>query len=162
MHILVELEGVLRGVYKQDPIPEGVLMTGALSAYNQISFITDMSFNDATRWLNENKIVDFDNVIGSEASLAGEVLKQRQIKHARSKGPIGLFITSNPELWAFAFSMGIPCVMFGVPKYLAPEFRPDAPKNRRSWSEIEKSVKQQNELMTEEARQIRTESVRFE
>jgi len=161
VYIVVELEGVLQGEFKQDPIATGTLMVGALSAYNQITFITDMSRDDAEKWFNEHKVVDFDHIIGKEVTLAGENLKQRQLNLARAKAGIGLFITSNPALWAYAFDQGIPSVMFGVPSYLRPEFRPDAPKKLRSWSQIEESVRRQNEMMTKDARLIRTETIRF-
>lgn len=162
MHIVVELEGVLQGVHKKDPIATGTLMVGALSAYNQLTFISDMHKTDAERWINEHKIVDFDNLLGNEVALVGEDLKQRQLTMARAKSGVGLFITSNPSLWAFAFDQGIPSIMFGVPSYLRPEFRPDAPKRLRSWNEIEETVKRQNEKMTKDARINRTETVRFE
>jgi hypothetical protein len=162
VHIVVELEGVLQGAYKKDPIATGTLMVGALSAYNQLTFISDMHKNDAERWINEHKIVDFDNLLGKEVALVGEDLKERQLTMARANGGVGLFITSNPALWAFAFDQGIPSVMFGVPSYLRPEFRPDAPKRMRSWDEIEEAVKRQNEAMTKDARIHRTETVRFE
>ena len=162
MHIVVELEGVIQGAYKLDPIPTGTMAVGALSAYNQITFITDMHKDEAERWINENKVVDFDLIIGKEVTLVGENLKERQLTMARSKAGIGLFITSNPSLWAFAFEQGIPSIMFGVPSYLRPEFRPDAPKRVRSWGDIEEAVKRQNEMMTKDARLIRTETVRFE
>jgi hypothetical protein len=138
------------------------MAVGALSAYNQITFITDMHKDEAERWINENKVVDFDLIIGKEVTLVGENLKERQLTMARSKAGIGLFITSNPSLWAFAFEQGIPSIMFGVPSYLRPEFRPDAPKRVRSWGDIEEAVKRQNEMMTKDARLIRTETVRFE
>lgn len=162
MKIVVELDGVLRGFRNDEPIAAGILMTGALSAYNQIIFITELPPAGATKWLDENKIVDFDLVIDNSVALEGEVLKERQLKFARSKGPIDLFITSNPSLWAFAFDQGIPSIMFGVPSYLRPEFRPDAPRSVRAWSDIEEAVTKQNALRTQDARLIRTETVRFE
>lgn len=162
MHIIVELEGVLKGAVKQDPIAEGVLITGALSAFNQITFITEDSFQNAERWLNENKVVDFDNIVDRSVGLDGENLKERQLRHMRSKGKIGLFITSNPELWKYAFDMGIPVILFGLSQYLKTEHRPDVASARKSWSEIEDAVKKQNQIRTQEARQVRTETVRFE
>lgn len=161
MHLVVELEGVIQGPQNLTPIAEGVLMVGALSAYNQITFITEMTNAHVNSWLNENKVVDFDNVIDSSVALEGEDLKKRQLQLARANGGVGLFITSNPALWAFAFDMGIPSVMFGVPSYLRAEFRPDAPKNRRSWTEIEESIRKQNEARTKDARLIRSEGVTF-
>lgn len=162
MHIVVELDGVLRGNRNDEPIAQGILVVGALSAYNQISFITELSATEAEQWINQNKVVDFDNLIDSSVGLEGEDLKQRQLKVARSKGNVDLFITSNPALWAFAFDQGIPSLMFGVPSYLRAEFRPDAPKKVRSWSQIEEAISKQNELRTKDKRLIRTETVRFE
>lgn len=161
MNILVDLDGVLRGHRNDEPVSTGILVVGALSAYNQITFITELSTARVNQWLNENKVVDFDNVIDSSVHLEGEVLKQRQILLARARGPIELFITSNPSLWAFAFEQGIPSIMFGVPGYLRAEFRPDAPKAVRAWDDIVEAVSKQNELMTKDKRLIRTETVRF-
>jgi len=162
MHIVVELDGVLRGHRNDEPIPQGILITGALSAYNQITFITDLNPAQATQWINQNKVVDFDNVIDSSVHLEGETLKERQLKLARAKGAIDLFITSNPTLWAFAFEQGIPAMMFGIPSYLRPEFRPDAPKRLRAWDDIANEIAKQNELRTKDARITRTETTRFE
>lgn len=162
MHIVVELEGVLLGAQKQDPISTGAKMVGALSAYNQITLLTDMSTEECERWLNENKIVDFDNIIDKSVRLPNEDLKERQLTVARAKGGVELLITSSPKLWAFGFDMGIPSVMFGVPSYVRPEFRPDAPKKVRAWDEIETAIRRQNEERTKDARLIRTETVRFE
>ena len=161
MYIVVELDGVLRGSRNDEPIAQGIQVTGALSAYNQITFITELSSLEANQWINQNKIVDFDNLLTSDVSLEGENLKERQLKLARAKAPVDLFITANPSLWAFAFDQGIPSMMFGVPSYLRPEFRPDAPRRVRAWNDIEASVKKQAELMTKDARLTRSEGVRF-
>jgi hypothetical protein len=161
MHIVIDLDGVLRGYRNDEPIPQGILITGALSAYNKISFITDLSPNHAQQWINQNKIVDYDNMIDASVGIDGDPLKPRQLKLARAKSVVDLFITSDPALWAVAFDLGIPSLMFGVPGYLRPEFRPDAPKSVRSWDDIAASVAKQNEMMTKDRRIIRTETVRF-
>ena len=162
MHIVVELDGVLRGHRNDEPILAGVQMVGALSAWNKITFITEMSGPEAEQWANINKIFEYDNMIDSSIALVGEDLKQRQLKMARANGSVELFITGDPKLWAFAFDMGIPSVMFGVPSYTRPEFRPDAPKKIRSWNEIEAAVKKQHALRTKDAGINRVEGVRFE
>lgn len=161
MHIVVDLDGVLRGHRNDEPIAVGILVVGALSAYNQITFITELSEARVTQWLNENKVVDFDRVIDSSVHLEGEVLKERQIRHARSRGAVDMFITSDPSLWAFAFDQGIPSIMLGVPSYLRAEFRPDAPKAIRAWDDIVDAVAKQNALRTQDKRLVRTETVRF-
>lgn len=161
MHILVELDGVLRG-QRDEPIPQGIIMVAQLAAYNQITFMTELTMAEITQWINVNKIVDYDNLLDSSIALVDEDLAQRQIKAARAKGNVDLFITSNPSNWAFAFDLGIPSMMFGVPSYVRPEFRPDAPKRVRAWTEIEDAVKKQNELRTKDARIGRSDGVRFE
>lgn len=161
MQILVELDGVMRD-QNDGLIGTGVLMYGTLTAYNRMTIMSSLPKDKAETWLNQNKIVDFDHLIDSSVHLEGENLQERQIKHARSLGGIDLFITSNPKLWAFAFDMGIPSVMFGVPSYLRPEFRPDAPKRVRAWTDIEEAVNKQNELRTKDVRLARTEGFNFE
>ena len=42
MQILVDLDGVLKG-QNDEPIATGVLMVGALSSFNQITFISSES-----------------------------------------------------------------------------------------------------------------------
>jgi len=161
MQLLIDIQGVLKGP-SDEPIPTGILMVGTLSVYNRLTFISPMTEAETNQWLNMNKIVDFDRVIDSSYHLEGENLTERQIKVARARGPVDLFITNNPKMWAFAFDMGIPSVMFGVPNYTRPEFRPDAPKRVRSWDDIEQAIHKQNILRTEDARLTRTESLNFE
>lgn len=161
MHIVVELEGVLRG-QKDEPVSTGIIFVAQIAAFNQLTFITSLSKAEAEQWINVNKIVDYDNLLDSSASLVGEPLGHRQIKMARATGNVDLFITNNPEMWAHAFDQGIPSMMFGVPAYTRPEFRPDAPKKVRAWTEIEAAVAKQNELRTIDKRLTRSEGVRFE
>ena len=161
MHILVEIEGVLRGD-RDEPISQGIILVAQLAAYNQITFITEMNKAQAEQWINVNKVVDYDALYDSSADLVGEPLIERQIKLARSKGNLDLLITNNPSVWAFAFDQGITPMMFAVPSYTRPEFRPDAPKRVRAWNDIEEAITKQNELRTQDARMKRGEGVRFE
>ena len=161
MQILVELEGVLRG-QKDEPIPAGIIITAQLAAHNQIVFMTELSEAEAVQWINVNKIVDYDMLIDSSLSLVDEPLKHRQLRYARARGNVDLLITNDPSFWAFAFEQGVPAIMFGVPSYTRPEFRPDAPKKVRAWSDIEAAIAKQNELRTTDKRLTRSEGVRFE
>ena len=162
MHIVVDIDGVLKGHKNDEPILPGIQMVGALTSWNKVTFITEMTAAEAEQWININKIFEYDNMIDSSVGLVEEDLKERQLKLARARGTVELFITSNPKLWAFAFNQGIPAVMFGIPSYLRPEFRPDAPKRVRAWNEIENAVKKQNELRTKDSRLKRGEGIRFE
>lgn len=162
MQILVELDGVLRNT-DDAPIPVGQIMVGTLSAFHKITVLSPMSTQGTKYWLDINKIVDIDDILDSSVGLTDEHLTERQIKLARSRGAIDLFITGNPSMWAFAFEMGIPALMLGQPSYLRPEFRPDAPKKLRAWNDIEDSVRKENIRRTQDARLTRTdEGVRFD
>jgi len=160
MKILVELDGVLRDRNDQ-PIATGVLMVSTLIVYNQITFISSLSRERTEAWLDMHKIINYDDIIDATASLVTEELPQRQINVARATGAVDLFITANPKLWVYSFNLGIPSVMFGVPSYLRPEFRPDAPKRMRSWLEIEDAIEKQNTARAQDARLSRTESLNF-
>lgn len=162
MQILVELDGVLRNQQDDKPIITGVLLHASLAAHNRMTIMTDMSEANAIRWMDANKVVDYDTIIDASSILLDEHPQERQIKVARSQGGIDLFITNNPSLWAFAFEMGIPSVMFGVPSYTRPEFRPDAPKKVRAWDDITEAVAKQNALRTQDARLTKHEGFRFE
>jgi hypothetical protein len=161
MQILVDLNGVLRGD-KDQPISTGIIMVGSLSAWNRITLMSSLTAQQTQQWLDVNKVVDFDRILDSSVGLVDENLGERQINFARSAGAVELFITNDPKLWAYAFDQGIPSVMFGVPSYTRPEFRPDAPKKMRSWDDIEKAIEEQNVLRTNDARLLRTESINFE
>jgi hypothetical protein len=161
MHILVELDGVIRT--KDDGIiSTGVLMYSMLTAYNRMTVMSSSTEEETLRFLNVNKIVDVDNIVDSSVALEGEDLAERQINFARSRGSIDLFITSNPKLWVYAFDQGITSIMFGVPSYIRPEFRPDAPKKVRSWDSIQEAVDRQNEARVKDLRLTRTNDVSFE
>ena len=161
MHILVDLDGVLKGTNDQ-PIAPGVIMVGSLSAWNNIILMSSESMSMTKNWLDVNKIVDFDKIVDNSVGLVDQELGHRQINHVRAAGPIDLFITNSPKLWAYAFEQGIPSVMFGVPSYTRPEFRPDAPKKVRAWNEVERAIEEQNALRTKDARLSRTEALNFE
>jgi len=162
MHIIVDLDGVLREPRNDTPIAQAIQVVGALSAWNQISLITEMSRPAAEQWLNQNKVVDFDHVYDGSYYLEGDVLKFRQLKAARAKGRVDMVITTDPKLWVYAFEQGIPAMMFGMPDYLRAEFRPDAPKAVRAWDDIVSAIEKQNEMRTKDARITRTETFRFE
>jgi hypothetical protein len=161
MQILVELDGVLRN-QEDAPISTGVLMYQTLTVYNRMTVMSSMSKPEVERWLNVNKIVDYDLIIDGSANLVGDDLKQRQINIARASTGVELFITADPTAWVFAFNQGIPCAMFGTPAYQRVEFRPDAPKKMRSWDSIVEAVEKQNELKTKDVRLLRTEGLNFE
>jgi hypothetical protein len=161
MNIVVDLDGVLKSD-KDQPIRAGVILVGSLSSWNKITYLSSMSTDETKYWLDINKIVDFDRIVDKTVGLVDENLGERQFNYARSLGLVEMYVTNNPSMWAYAFDQGIPAVMFGVPSYTRPEFRPDAPKRVRAWTDIEEAIEKQNVLRTQDARLSRTEALNFE
>jgi len=161
VYILVELDTVLKN--QQDkPIPTGVILASTLTAYNRVMYMTGSTEEDAIRWLDTHKIVDFDRIIDKSVGLVDVPLGHRQLTFARAQGRLELFITGDPALWVYAFEQGIPSVLFGHPDYSRAEFRPDAPKRVRTWDEVQVAIDKQNTLRTKDMRLSRTESLNFE
>lgn len=162
MQIVVELEGVLKSAMSDEPIRTGALMHASLAAHNRVTLITQSTEDKVIGWMNENKIVDYDIIIDSTVRLPDQDLFERQFNLARSRSGIELLITNNPDHWRYAFELGVSAVMFGNSSYTKPEHRPDAPKAVRAWSQIEEAVAKQNALRTEQAREMNSESIRFQ
>jgi hypothetical protein len=158
--ILVELDGVLRHT-DDSPISTGIILSGTLSVYNRISYLVSETETVAKHWLDSNGVVDYDNIIDTSVSLHGEDLKQRQLNVAKTKGLAEMVITSDPNLWKYAFELGIPVVLFANPEYTRPEFRPDAPKTVRAWNQVEEAIKKQQILRTQDVRQQRAEQLNY-
>lgn len=137
-------------------------MYSTLTAYNRMTILSEEDEAATMYWLNSNKVVDVDNVIDNSIALEDEELVERQINMARARGNIDLFITSNPKHWVYAFNLGISSVMFAMPAYLRPEFRPDAPKRKRSWDDIQQAIDKQNEARVKDIRLTRTDDINFE
>ena len=113
-------------------------------------------------WLDSNKIIDYDNLIDDSVSLPDEDLKQRQLKVARAKGLADMVVTSDPALWSYAFEQGIPVILFAVPAYTRPEYRPDAPKAMRSWDSITEALTKQAVMLSQDARISKLEELNYE
>ncbi|CAB5219012.1 hypothetical protein UFOVP221_16 [uncultured Caudovirales phage] len=137
-------------------------MASTLTAYNRLTYMTSSTEEEAIRWLDTHKIVDFDSIIDKSVDLIDVPLGQRQLTFARAQGRVELFITGDPKMWVYAFEQGIPSVLFGHPDYSRAEFRPDAPKRVRSWDDIQEAIDKQNTIRTQDLRLTRTESLNFE
>jgi hypothetical protein len=140
MRILVTLEGVLqRG---NNPIVEGARLLQGLKPFNELIILTADSAESANRWLAENRYSPLvDELIDNKQGLHGEDLTRRQITLQRTQKPVDALVTADPSLAAWAFDQGIVVYLFAHPGVSRPEWRPDAPKKVRAWTDIEESIK---------------------
>lgn len=152
MNILVALEGILSS-HDKKPNRTGVMLYYYLIPHSRVAIYTEWSKRDAENWLAVNGIIDYAELIDSSSGLHGDDLSQRQITIARSRQPIDLLWTANPELAAWAFEKGIPSLVFAHPDSIAIPHRP----GMKAWSTIEESITKRNIQRSLDARKEQAE-----
>lgn len=115
---------------------------------NRVAIFTSWDRRDAENWLMVNGILDYAELIDSSAGLLGDDLSQRQITVARSRQPIELLLTANPELAAWAFESGVPSLVFAHPDSIAIPHRP----GMKAWGTIEDAITKRNVKRSIDAR----------
>jgi hypothetical protein len=145
------LDGVFRNTLNS-PIYEGIALYKALKEDNKIVILCDKK-DEGERWLRENNIIKFDDIITAEFP-GGSNKKLRQVEYVRSQGPITFVVTDDTELAKDLLEQGIFTILFLHPRYLRPEFRPDGRQGIRSWKSIEDELDMQSELYSQDPRVI--------
>lgn len=139
MNILFAIDGVLKGD-KESTIRDGLVLYHALRANNQVTLLSNESYQDADRWLRINGLQDFDVLMGNEIELPGETVREAQIRVAKARGPVAMLVDPDPAVIATVYEHGIIGLLFVAPEFAAPQYRPDAPRKFRSWTDIEQAV----------------------
>ena len=140
LRILVQLDGVLRR--GDQPIPEAVRLILSLTEGTEIVVLSDESEEATRHWLGETRLLPLvDTIMDNSVKVFEEDLTRRQITLQRSQRAIDMVITADPDLAAWCFDKGMLTFVFLHPGVHRPEWRPDAPKKVRAWSEIEGAVK---------------------
>lgn len=99
----------------------------------------------------------------SQPNLLLDMERTEAITAVRALGyDLEYFVDADPSGAAQAMSIGQTALLFASPSYARPEFRPDAPKELRKWSDIEEeAVRQRSLLATDERREIDPSLARF-
>ena len=148
MNVLVFLDGVLKN-NSNAPILQGVALYRSLQAQRRTLILCDE--RELTEvWLRENKIVRIDDLLCMEDFDFDDPFSL--VEYCRSKGTVELVVTADPELATTILDSGIPTLLFLSPKYIRPEFRPDAPRGAKAWADLTASLDKQDELYREDPR----------
>ena len=116
----------------------------ALKQGHRIVLLTDDTYDEAMQWLRLHGLhKDLDGVVDTGATLAGEVLRHRQIALTRAHGRVDMVVDPDPHVIAWAFEQGMTGVLFAHPLAAAPQLRPDLPRPLRRWDEIERAITEQ-------------------
>lgn len=146
------LDGVLRKD-KTAPIRQGLLVYKALIEKQRIIVVCEDK-SDAERWFKENRLA---NKIDDIIPLDDVNDPMRTIDKIRSKGHINMVITSNLDLSVQLLEQGITALLFVEPKYIRPEFRPDARTGAKAWSDLTSELDRQQNLYETDKRLRDTE-----
>lgn len=157
-YVAFAVEGVLARAGEspaaRQPIPEGLRLFEALRKLYKIVLLTSGEDNVIEDWLRRQGIRGHTALAGpprAETYDKFATLRADQLMDLRSHGyALELFIDANPAAVARALELGITGLVFASPKYLRPEFRPDAQTRVRAWDEIEAEIGRQNALRTGE------------
>lgn len=137
MAIIVALDGVLRDQHGE-AIHAGVKLFSALSESYRIILSTDSTLAEADRWTKLNGCTNHGGIMDSSLSWPDKTVRERHIEVAREHGNrLELIVDSQAEVALLGAKLGIPVLLFAVPKSARPEFA------IRTWGEITDEIAKQ-------------------
>lgn len=162
MNIALSVDGVLRSD-TGEVIYGGLAVYRAFKAVGRVTLLTSMDQRAFVAWSVINNITDYDELIDSSVEIdPREPLRFRQLSVVRSKGTVDVYVDSTAEYVAEGLRRGINSLLFCAPSYARPEFRPDAPKGVRPWSELVDEITHQQAMKAADRRIIPDEIGQYE
>jgi len=136
MNIVVSLDGVLCGP-TGDLVQKGLIVYRAFKQLGRVVLLTEMSTQRAEGWLMINNINDYDDLVDDSVVIdPAQDLRERQLEVVTSRGPVSLYIDSDPERATLGLKRGISTLLFAESEYAHFRFRPDVSKSVRPWDEL--------------------------
>lgn len=162
MNIVFSVDGVLRSD-TGELVSDGLFMYRTMKTLGRIVLITELDRQAVDVWLMMHNLSDYDDLLDSSVSVdPAEPLYRRQLAVARNKGTVSFYVDADPSRVAYALEQGMTSVLFSVPQYARPEFRPDAPKGVRRWDDLVAERTRQQALKAADIRLRSDENLRFE
>ena len=156
MSVVIVVDGIIRKTRDQSPLVEGLALYQALNATHRVLLLAeDREKTDI--WLRTNNM---SKALDDIYEIKDSVFKT--IDSGRSKGKIDFVITDDSDLAKQLLEVGIPVLVFLHPKYVRPEFRPDAREGVRSWGSITAELDKQQGLFMEDVRLSTEEDIEYE
>lgn len=138
-HVAIVVEGILRMPNDSAPIIPGLLLYKSLVKDHRVSLILDSSAKEKIQyWLLMNGLTDHTREIYWEQDDPHDVVSRRisQVGRLRQDGPLSIVFESDPAVSAALLKRGITSFLFVHPKYMHPDFRPDAETTITPWAEL--------------------------
>lgn len=151
MAILMFIDGVMRDPRTNAPISQGMALYRTFREKSRVLLLSEDK-SRADRWLRENKLSLFDDIVGGEMTAGSEFPEFAQVKYCRGLGPVDTVITSDPDLATKLLEIGVTTLMFLQPVYITEKFRPDSRQGARAWANIKNEIIAQQEALMEDGR----------
>ena len=139
MTALVSLDGVLR-TEVGDPIHEGLKLYRVLVSSYRVVLATDGTKAEAEHWLRANMLTGYADIMDNTLAYAGQDLRYRQLQLCRSSGLVELFVDSDTDRVAKAYSSGVVSLMFAAPKFIRTK------RQVKPWEELKSELESQKEI----------------
>lgn len=153
--VVMTVEGVLSTGPDLASLPQeqGLILFEALKAGYQITLVTAHERALAEQFLVRNGIKGYasirffhDTGLGLEpAAWKAHVVREMQL----AMRPVSWFIDSDPVAIQMVFLEGVPTMLLSHPRYIRPDFRPDAKREVRPWGSLVDTLDREKVLAPE-------------
>lgn len=144
MATLLFLDDVLR-TKEYVPVTQGIKLYRTLNDKGRTLILCKSRAKD-DNWLRQHKINLVDDLIAPDILTEGDDnVEWRLVEYCRTKGPVDMVVTGNPELASQLLSVGITTLLFLHPIYITEKFRPDSWQGIKSWTAISEELATQQE-----------------
>lgn len=151
MSVLIFLDGVIRKNADKSPIFEGLNLYRGMNEVNRVIILTDDK-EKSDIWFKQHTLnAKLDDIVGP-SKIISDTPHLQQVLDAQAKGKVELVVTSDSDLAVLLLERGIPTMVFLHPRYVRPEFRPDAREGVDSWNNILEELDKQQGLYSEDPR----------
>lgn len=141
------VEGVLKALIGDAPIPEGVGVYKALAAVeHRLCLVTTFDRAELREWLRHQKLTEHINFNRAHPLDVEEHTLLRTLAEIRHTGRVDLFIDADPGRTAQAFAAGYSVMPLLVSSFARPQWRPDWDGTPRPWDDMAAEVRRQREL----------------
>ena len=158
---VIVVEGVLANTGRTDsvadasPIRQGIALYHALRAHGEVVLHTEDDLDKVRTWLRIH-LPNEEPVLFDGPKL--DVTRRVRLRNF----DLLFYVDSSPSTCATAMRRGVPTLLFAVPEYTRPEFRPDAPQRQPEWAELVGEINSQRTMADTDVRRSEDADLHFD
>lgn len=135
------------------PVGAGVQLYRGLSQVSKLMVVNDHPQADRVQyWLKAHGLRDHVQFLQNHRTDDPREGRHELLTEARRLGAVDLAIEGDPGMAAKMLHLGVTSLLLSVPAYTRQEFRPDAPRSGRAWTELLEEMEAQDELRESDTR----------